>query len=72
MLRLPSYWCAYELILSVWQVLGEDSPIVKRLERDHAGNISALSVEMEETEVFHLTESLDALKKKLEEAMNSL
>jgi hypothetical protein len=53
-------------------VLGDDSPIVKRLEHDHAGNISALSIEMEETEVFHLTQSMDALKKKLEEAMNSL
>jgi hypothetical protein len=72
MLRLPPYWYVYELILFVWQVLGDDSPIVKRLEHDHAGNISALSIEMEETEVFHLTQSMDALKKKLEEAMNSL
>lgn len=59
-------------ISTIAEVLGEDSPIVKRLERDHAGNISVLSVEMEDTEVFHLTESLDALKKKLEEAMNTL
>ncbi|CAJ2666413.1 unnamed protein product [Trifolium pratense] len=59
-------------ISTIAEVLGETSPLVKRLERDHAGNISALSIEMEETEVFHLTESLDALRKKLEEAMNSL
>ncbi|KAK2366725.1 DEAD-box ATP-dependent RNA helicase [Trifolium repens] len=59
-------------ISTIAEVLGEKSPLVKRLERDHAGNISALSIEMEETEVFHLTESLDALRKKLEEAMNSL
>jgi len=72
MLGLPSYLYVYEFILLVWQVLGEDSPIVKRLERDHAGNISALSVEMEDTEVFHLIESLDALRKKLEETMNTL
>jgi len=52
--------------------MGENSPIVKQLEHDHAGNISALSVEIEETEVFHLTKSLDALQKKLEVAMNTL
>ncbi|XP_058773396.1 DEAD-box ATP-dependent RNA helicase 39-like [Vicia villosa] len=59
-------------ISTIAEVLGEKSPIVERLERDHAGNVSALSIEMEEAEVFHLTKSLDALRKKLEEAMNSL
>ncbi|CAK8532745.1 unnamed protein product [Lathyrus sativus] len=59
-------------ISTIAEVLGEKSPIVERLESNHAGNISALSIEMEEAEVFHLTESLDALRKKLEEAMNSL
>lgn len=59
-------------ISTIAEVLGENSPLVKRLERDHAGNISALSLEMEQSEVFHLTESFDALRTKLEEAMNSL
>ncbi|KAI5444096.1 hypothetical protein KIW84_012638 [Lathyrus oleraceus] len=59
-------------ISTIAEVLGKKSPLLERLECDHAGNISALSIEMEEAEVFHLTESLDALRKKLEEAMNSL
>lgn len=62
----------YEFIFFIWQVLGEKSPLVQRLERDHAGSVSALSLEMEQTEVFHFIESLDALKKKLTEAMTSL
>lgn len=58
--------------MSHGQVLGEESPLVKRLERDHAGNISAMSLEMEPTEVFDFSESLEALRKKVAEAMNSL
>ncbi|CAJ1953237.1 unnamed protein product [Sphenostylis stenocarpa] len=59
-------------ISTMAEVLGEESPIVKHLECHHAGNISAMSLEMEQTEVFHFTESLHALRKKLEEAMSSL
>ncbi|XP_061356602.1 DEAD-box ATP-dependent RNA helicase 39-like [Gastrolobium bilobum] len=59
-------------ISTIAEVLGEQSPFVKHLERDHAGNISAMSLEMEQTEVFHFIESLDALRKKVAEAMDSL
>ena len=45
---------------------------MKHLERDHAGNISAMSLEMDRTEVFHYAESLDALRKKVAEAMDTL
>ncbi|KAL2334979.1 hypothetical protein Fmac_016192 [Flemingia macrophylla] len=59
-------------ISTIAEVLGEQSPVVKHLECDHAGNISAMSLEMEPAEVFHFTESLQALRKKLAEAMDSL
>lgn len=59
-------------ISTIAEVLGEQSSVVKHLECDHAGNISAMSLEMEQTEVFHFTESLDALRKKVAEAMDSL
>ncbi|KAE9617469.1 putative RNA helicase [Lupinus albus] len=57
---------------SITEVLGEQSPIVKNLERDHAGNISAMCLEMDQTEVFHFIESLDSLRGKVAEAMDSL
>ncbi|OIW07813.1 hypothetical protein TanjilG_32005 [Lupinus angustifolius] len=57
---------------TITEVLGEQSPIVKDLEHDHAGNISALSLEMDQTEVFHFIESLDSLRGKVAEAMGSL
>ncbi|KAL2966920.1 hypothetical protein AAZX31_16G144900 [Glycine max] len=60
------------VISAIAEVLGEQSPIVKHLECGHAGNISAMSLEMEQTEVFHFTESLHALRKKVAEAMDSL
>ncbi|RDX76102.1 DEAD-box ATP-dependent RNA helicase 39, partial [Mucuna pruriens] len=59
-------------ISTIAEVLGEQSPVVKHLQCHHAGNISAMSLEMERTEVFHFTESLHALRKKVAEAMNSL
>lgn len=59
-------------ISTIAEVLGEESPIVKHLESHHAGNISAMCLEMEQTEVFHFTESLDALRKRVAEAMDSL
>lgn len=45
---------------------------MEQLERSHAGQIAAMLLEMDKTEVFHLTESLDALKTKVAEAMDSL
>ncbi|TKY46099.1 DEAD-box ATP-dependent RNA helicase 39 [Spatholobus suberectus] len=59
-------------ISAIAEVLGEQSPVVKHLECHHAGNISAMSLEMEQTEVFHFTESLHSLRKKVAEAMDSL
>ncbi|KAJ1385966.1 RNA helicase, DEAD-box type, Q motif [Sesbania bispinosa] len=59
-------------ISTISEVLGEESPLVKHLQHDHAGNVSAMSLEMEQTEVFLFTESLDALRKKVVEAMDSL
>ncbi|XP_030938843.1 DEAD-box ATP-dependent RNA helicase 39-like [Quercus lobata] len=58
---------------TVAKILGEQlSPFVERLEHSHAGQIAAMLLEMDKTEVFHLTESLDVLKKKVAEAMDSL
>ncbi|KAL2347621.1 hypothetical protein Fmac_001621 [Flemingia macrophylla] len=59
-------------ISTIAEVLGEQSPVVKHLECDHTGDISAMSLEMEPAEVFHFTKSLHALRKKLVEAMDSL
>ncbi|KAK7270995.1 hypothetical protein RJT34_26563 [Clitoria ternatea] len=59
-------------ISTIAEVLGEQSPIVKHLEHDHDGNVSAMSLEMEQTEVFHFTMSLDALRKNVAEAIGSL
>lgn len=60
-------WC------SKWQILDEGlSPVLERLEHNHAGQIAAMLLEVDKTEVYHLTESLDALKRKVAEAMISL
>ncbi|XP_028804992.1 DEAD-box ATP-dependent RNA helicase 39 isoform X2 [Neltuma alba] len=53
-------------------VLGEESPVIKRPENNHAGHVSAMLLEMDRAEVFQLTESLDALRQKMTEAMNFL
>ncbi|KAI4346554.1 hypothetical protein L6164_007442 [Bauhinia variegata] len=57
---------------TISEILGEQSSVVKRLEHDHGGQILSMVLEMDQTEVFHITESLDALRKKLAEAMDSL
>ncbi|KAF7812629.1 DEAD-box ATP-dependent RNA helicase 39 [Senna tora] len=57
---------------TITEILGEESPIIKHLENNHAGKVSAMMLEMESAEVFHLTQSQAALRKKLIEAMNSL
>ncbi|KAH6800228.1 protein 5 [Perilla frutescens var. hirtella] len=54
-------------------MLGEQLyPLVERLERTHAGKVTGMLLEMDQTEVLHLIESPDALKKKVVEAMNVL
>ncbi|XP_021737654.1 polyadenylate-binding protein 5-like [Chenopodium quinoa] len=54
-------------------MLGEQLyPLVDRLEHDNAGKVTGMLLEMDQTEVLHLIESPDALKKKVSEAMDVL
>ncbi|KAJ7298852.1 hypothetical protein O6H91_05G074200 [Diphasiastrum complanatum] len=54
-------------------MLGEQLyPLVDQLEHDHAGKVTGMLLEMDQTEVLHLIESPDALKAKVAEAMEVL
>lgn len=54
-------------------MLGEQLyPLVERIERETAGKVTGMLLEMDQTEVLHLIESPDALKKKVAEAMEVL
>eukprot|EP01018_Ginkgo_biloba_P024917 Gb_00731 [translate_table: standard] len=54
-------------------MLGEQLfPLVDQLEHDHAGKVTGMLLEMDQTEVLHLIESPDALKAKVLEAMEVL
>ena len=54
-------------------MLGEQLyPLVERLEHENAGKVTGMLLEMDQTEVLHLIESPDALKKKVAEAMDVL
>ncbi|XP_004253267.1 polyadenylate-binding protein 3 isoform X2 [Solanum lycopersicum] len=54
-------------------MLGEQLfPLVEHIERDHAGKVTGMLLEMDQTEVLHLIESPDDLKEKVSEAMNVL
>uniref|UniRef100_A0A0D6R2K9 PABC domain-containing protein n=1 Tax=Araucaria cunninghamii TaxID=56994 RepID=A0A0D6R2K9_ARACU len=54
-------------------MLGEQLfPLVDQLEHDHAGKVTGMLLEMDQTEVLHLIESPDALKAKVQEAMDVL
>lgn len=54
-------------------MLGEQLyPLVDMLEHDHAGKVTGMLLEMDQTEVLHLIESPDALKAKVNEAMEVL
>ncbi|KAL7154579.1 hypothetical protein ABFS83_03G011000 [Erythranthe nasuta] len=54
-------------------MLGEQLyPLVDRLEHNHAGKVTGMLLEMDQTEVLHLIESPEALKKKVVEAMGVL
>ena len=56
-----------------FQMLGEHIyPLVQCLENEHAGKVTGMLLEMDQTEVLHLIESPDALKKKVAEAMDVL
>lgn len=55
------------------QMLGEQLfPLVERIERETAGKVTGMLLEMDQTEVLHLIESPDALKNKVAEAMDVL
>ncbi|KAF6171005.1 hypothetical protein GIB67_028566 [Kingdonia uniflora] len=55
------------------QMLGEQLfPLVERLEPEVASKVTGMLLEMDQTEVLHLLESPDALKKKVGEAMDVL
>lgn len=57
----------------VLQILGEQLfPLVERIERGNAAKVTGMLLEMDQTEVLHLIESPDALKKKVSEAMDVL
>ena len=54
-------------------MLGEQvSSLMEHLEHDNGGKVTAILLEMDQTEVFDVIESTDGLKKKVAEAMNSL
>lgn len=56
-----------------FQMLGHQLyPLVESLERDHAGKVTGMLLEMDQTEVLHLLESPQALKQKVSEAMKVL
>lgn len=55
------------------QMLGESLyPLVDQLEHDNAAKVTGMLLEMDQTEVLHLLESPEALKAKVEEAMEVL
>ncbi|MCL7041669.1 hypothetical protein MKW94_017648, partial [Papaver nudicaule] len=47
-------------------------PLVERIEHGQAGKVTGMLLEMDQTEVLHLLEAPDALKKKVEEALSVL
>ncbi|CAL5348649.1 unnamed protein product [Camellia sinensis] len=54
-------------------MLGEQLfPLVERVEPDHAGKVTGILLEMDQTEVLHLIEAPDALKKKVSKALDVL
>ncbi|KAJ6391884.1 hypothetical protein OIU77_025777 [Salix suchowensis] len=54
-------------------MLGEQIyPLVECLEPDHVAKVTGMLLEMDQTEVLHLIESPDALRKKVAEAMHVL
>ncbi|XAR48631.1 hypothetical protein NMG60_11031511 [Bertholletia excelsa] len=54
-------------------MLGEQLyPLVEQIEHENAGKVTGMLLEMDQTEVLHLIEAPDALKKKVSEAMEVL
>ncbi|KAI5054690.1 hypothetical protein GOP47_0029835 [Adiantum capillus-veneris] len=54
-------------------MLGEQLyPLVDQFEHGHAGKVKGMLLEMDQPEVLHLIESLEALKAKVAEAMEVL
>lgn len=69
-------WLCSSLSLSYmdgFQLLGEQLyPLVERIEGDHAGKVTGMLLEMDQTEVLHLIESPEALKQKVSQALEVL
>ncbi|XP_021284590.1 DEAD-box ATP-dependent RNA helicase 39-like isoform X2 [Herrania umbratica] len=58
---------------TITKMLGNQlSPLMEHLEQNNSGKVAAMMLEMDQQEVFDLTQSLDDLKKKIAEAMDSL
>ncbi|GMI77094.1 hypothetical protein HRI_001378700 [Hibiscus trionum] len=57
---------------AITKMLGKQlSPLMEHMEQNNAGKVAAMLLEMDQGEVYDLTESLDALKMKIAETMNS-
>ncbi|KAK8597354.1 hypothetical protein V6N13_001967 [Hibiscus sabdariffa] len=57
---------------AITKMLGKQlSPLMEHMEQNNAGKVAAMLLEMDQQEVYELTESLDALKIKIAETMNS-
>lgn len=66
-------WSLLVCIRLLLQMLGEQLyPLVERVECNLAGKVTGMLLEMDQTEVLHLIESPDALRKKVGEAMDVL
>ncbi|KAE8701645.1 Dead box ATP-dependent RNA helicase, putative isoform 3 [Hibiscus syriacus] len=57
---------------AITKMLGKElSLVMEHMEQNNAGKVAAMLLEMDQQEVYELTESLDALKIKIAETMNS-
>ncbi|XWS15319.1 hypothetical protein CRYUN_Cryun35bG0085700 [Craigia yunnanensis] len=77
--ELDSFTTLYISILlskvtsTIAKMLGKQlSPLMGQLEQNKAGKVAAMLLEMDQQEVFDLIVSLDALKIKITEVMDSL
>ncbi|KAI9201597.1 hypothetical protein LWI28_025867 [Acer negundo] len=58
---------------TIAEMVGEQvSSVMEHVEHDNGGKVTAILLEMDQTEVFDVIESTDGLKNKVAEAMNSL
>eukprot|EP00897_Mesotaenium_endlicherianum_P009619 jgi/Mesen1/8686/ME000516S08007 len=69
---LPSLALAFDCVHALYMLGEQLYPLVDQLEHDHAGKVTGMLLEMDQTEVLHLIESPEALKSKVNEAMEVL